>query len=110
MKMEALIPKLNWFYNLELNQVDLYTAQSKAFQGSYAGYVFERVAHIEQGHVDNISDMIYSLGYNPTKLGDVIAPLIGKIAGTMVSKGGLENVLKANILLENKASRIITIF
>ncbi len=32
MDREKLITKLNWFFNLELNQVDLYTSQSRHIQ------------------------------------------------------------------------------
>ena len=56
MDKETLISKLNWFYSLEINQVDLYMAQSKTFKGSYESVVFERTAYIEQQHVDNITD------------------------------------------------------
>lgn len=62
MKRQGLIARLNWFYSLELNQVDLYLAQSKAFKGSYESIVFERTAHIEQDHVENIGDLIKQLG------------------------------------------------
>jgi bacterioferritin len=57
-KKNLLIAKLNWFYSLELNQVDLYTAQSKAFKGSYESIIFERTAEIEQGHVENIGKIM----------------------------------------------------
>lgn len=103
MDKQYLIRKLNWFYSLELNQVDLYTAQSKTFKNSYPGTVFERIAFIEQNHVDNIAEKIKELGSQPTRLGDVITPIIGKIAGKLVSFTGLEYTLKANAFLEQKA-------
>lgn len=103
MDKETLISKLNWFYSLELNQVDLYNAQSKAFKGSYAGLVFERCAYLEQNHVDNIGEKIKELGANPTVLGDIISPIIGKVAGGLISIAGLEDTLAANILIEQKA-------
>ena len=105
MKRKQLIARLNWFYSLELNQVDLYLAQSKAFKGSYEGIVFERTAHIEQDHVENIGDLIKELGGRPTRLGSIISPALGKIAGNLVSFFGMERTLKANILLERKAMR-----
>jgi bacterioferritin len=103
MNRQTLISKLNWFYSLELNQVDLYMAQSKTFRGSYESIVFERTAWIEQQHVDNIGDTIKELGGKPTKLGGLISPLIGGIAGKLVSSIGVAATLKANILIENKA-------
>lgn len=105
MKRQGLIARLNWFYSLELNQVDLYLAQSKAFKGSYESIVFERTAYIEQDHVENIGDLIKELGGRPTRLGSIISPALGKIAGNLVSFFGMERTLKANILLERKAMR-----
>lgn len=103
MNREDLIAKLNWFYSLELNQVDLYRAQSGNFIGSYESIIFERTADIEQEHVDKIAYQIRKLDGVPTKLGDILSPILGKVAGSLVSISGIENVLKANILLEQKA-------
>lgn len=103
MEKEKLLSRLNWFYSLELNQVDLYMAQCKTFEGSYESMVFERTAYIEQQHVDNIAAKIRELGGTPTKFGDVIAPILGELAGELISYTGIENTLKANILIERKA-------
>lgn len=103
MDKDTLISKLNWFYSLELNQVDLYKAQSKAFIGSYSGLVFERCSGIEQNHVDNLGDKIVALGGEPTTLGDIISPLLGKVAGELIAMTGLEDTLAINIMLEQKA-------
>jgi bacterioferritin len=108
MEKDKLLSRLNWFYSLELNQVDLYMAQSKTFEGSYDSIVFERTAYIEQQHVDNIAAKIRELGGTPTKLGDVISPVIGDIAGGLISLTGIENTLKANILIERKAMKDYT--
>ncbi|HEY8909556.1 MAG TPA: ferritin-like domain-containing protein [Desulfosporosinus sp.] len=103
MDTDTLISKLNWFYSLELNQVDIYNAQSKTFKGRYSGIVFERCAYIEQNHVDNIGEKIKELGGKPTVLGDIISPMIGKVAGELISMTGLEDTLAINILIEQKA-------
>lgn len=103
MDREDLIHRLNWFYSLELNQVELYKAQSKQFKDHYAGRVFERVATIEQTHVDNVAARIMSLGANPTLLGEVASPIIGMSLGNLMSLTGLERVLQLNIELEKKA-------
>lgn len=105
MDKDTLISKLNWFYSLELNQVDLYNAQSKAFKGRYSGIVFERCAYIEQNHVDNIGEKIKELGGKPTVLGDLISPIIGKVAGELISMTGLEDTLAINIMIEQKAMK-----
>ncbi|HZK85797.1 MAG TPA: ferritin-like domain-containing protein [Desulfosporosinus sp.] len=103
MDKDTLISKLNWFYSLELNQVDLYKAQSKAFKDSYSGLVFERCSGIEQRHVDNVGEKIVALGGEPTALGDIISPLLGKVAGELIAMTGLEDTLAINIMLEQKA-------
>lgn len=105
MEKEQLIAKLNWFYSLELNQVDLYIAQSRTFAGTYFGQAFERIANLEQQHVDNVAEKIKEIGGQPTKIGDVISPIIGSVAGKLISFTGLENTLKADILLEQKAMK-----
>lgn len=103
MDKEELISSLNWFYSLELNQVDLYLAQNKKFSEQYGGMVLERVAEIEQGHADSISTKIKELGGTPTILGEVISPIIGASLGTVLSMTGLDMALRINIKLEEKA-------
>lgn len=100
-----LISHLNWFYSLELNQVDLYTSQSASFKNRYSGLVFERISYIEQQHVHNIAHLIRELGSNPSPLGDILFPLLGNITGRIISLTRLEDVLKINIMLENKAMK-----
>lgn len=103
MNIEQLVTKLNWFYSLEINQVDLYKTQSRNFANLYSGLIFERVSAIEQGHVDNIKDAIKRLGRTPTKLGEVISPIIGTIGGAVLGLVGINKVLEANIAIEIKA-------
>ncbi len=99
MDKKSLLKRLNWFFSLELNQVDLYKAQSKAFAEEYAGLVFERLSLIEQGHVENIGARIKEMGANPTVIGDVISPLIGHTAGKAMGNMSLAEVLKVNTLI-----------
>lgn len=105
MKKEQLITRLNWFYSLERNQVDLYTSQSSSFKKHYTGLVFERISYIEQQHVDNIAHTIKELGATPSLLGDVLSPIIGSLAGKLISLTGVEDVLKINIMIEQKAMK-----
>jgi bacterioferritin len=44
------------------------------------------VAGIEQQHVDNIAAQIKRLGGTPTKIGDVLAPVAGQIAGKVLTR------------------------
>lgn len=100
---KSIIRKLNWFYSLELNQVDLYIAQSKSVKDIYIKRALERVAVIEEGHVVNISDMIKQYGGKPTVIGEIAAPVTGKITGGITGLAGVINLLKADIALEKKA-------
>jgi len=103
MNRNQIIKTLSWFYSLELSQVDLYTAQSKQVNDRYLKNVLERVSVIEQQHVDKIADMIKEFGGKPTVIGDVIAPLTGKIAGKIIGWADVVNMLKVNISLEKRA-------
>lgn len=103
MKKEDLLNSLNWFYTLELNQVDLYKALSEKFSDNYEGIVFEHIAQIEQGHADNIAAKIKELGSTPTTLGEVISPIIGTSLATILSLSGLDMVHRINIKIEEKA-------
>lgn len=105
MTREEILARLNWFYSLELNQVDLYTAQSRQQEDIYLQRVLERVAGIEQQHVDNIAAQIKRLGGTPTKIGDVLAPVAGQIAGKVLARIGTAALLRANIKLEEMAMR-----
>ncbi len=105
MKEKELIAKLNWFYSLELNQVDFYMAQARFMEDIYLTKTLTRVAGIEQQHVDNIAAQIKELGSKPTKIGDVISPLLGKTAGFLSGALGLRAVLKIGINLEEKAMK-----
>ena len=103
MNKKDIIQKLNWFYSLEMNQVELYIAQSKSVNDIYFKKTLERVAMIEEQHVKNISEMIKQYGGTPTSVGELFAPLTGKIAGNIIGWSGLANLLKADIALEQKA-------
>ncbi|NLM38205.1 MAG: ferritin-like domain-containing protein [Firmicutes bacterium] len=103
MEREDLLLKLNWFYCLEVGQVELYQAQSKKFKGSYESIVFERTALIEQEHVDLLAALIRELGGEPYLIGDVISPLFGGLLGKTLAFTGLQKTLQGNIRIENKA-------
>ena len=105
MKEKELIAKLNWFYSLELNQVDFYMAQARFMEDIYLTKTLTRVAGIEQQHVDNIAAQIKELESKPTKIGDVISPLLGKTAGFLSGALGPRAVLKIGITLEEKAMK-----
>ena len=99
MEKEKLIRKLNWFYSLEVNQVDLYAAQSKLVDVMYIKKTLERVSMIEQKHVENIAKKIKELGEKPIFLSDIIAPITGKISGNITGRISIIKLLKINISL-----------
>ena len=103
MKEEDLLRQLNWFYSLEIEQVDLYTTQARAATDIYLRQVLTRVADIEQRHVTNLAAEIRRRGATPTRLGAIIAPILGQVAGTMLNWTNTLTVLRANIALEEKA-------
>ncbi|HHT48142.1 MAG TPA: ferritin-like domain-containing protein [Firmicutes bacterium] len=103
MEREDLLFKLNWFYSLEVSQVDLYLAQSKRFKGTYESIVFARTAAVEQQHVEKLAVIIRELGGEPHQIGDVISPLFGGLLGKTLAFTGLKNTLQGNITIENKA-------
>ncbi|MCL4516312.1 MAG: ferritin-like domain-containing protein [Firmicutes bacterium] len=96
---------MNWFYSLELNQVDLYTAQSQRVDDTYLSRALKRVAMIEQQYVDNIAGKIRDLGREPTKLGDMLAPVMGQLAGKASALAGPAGLLWLDIQLEEKAMK-----
>nr|RJQ28855.1 MAG: ferritin-like domain-containing protein [Peptococcaceae bacterium] len=103
MNKKEIIARLNWFYSLELSQVDLYTAQAHAMEDIYLAKTLARVAAIEQQHVDNMAAEIKRRGAEPTWLGDAVAPLMGKAGGTVAGALGAKAALEINIVLEKKA-------
>jgi len=99
----TLIQKLKWFYVLELNQAELYTAQRKKVTDRYLQKVLEHLAEIEYQHVGNIVKLLKDLGAKPAGVTDLLGPIFGKIGGQLMPLAGLTNMFTANVLLEQKA-------
>lgn len=96
---------MNWFYGLELNQVDLYISQSHQAKDVYLKRALQRIAAIEQQHADNIGEKIRRLGYNPSPVGDILGPIIGKAMGAAAGYAGAVAILKLDIAVEEKAMK-----
>lgn len=103
MKRESLLAKLNWFYSLEINQVDLYKTQSRQAKDPHLAIALIKFAEIEQDHVENFRELIERLGASPTVIGEVAGELIGKFAGSLSAIVSWEKVIKFNIAIETKA-------
>lgn len=103
MERKAIIRKLNWFYSLEHNQVNLYMTQSKQTDDLYIKRVFNKAATIEQRHIDLIGAKIEELGGRPTLLGNILGSLSGRILGEITEKMDMVKLLSLNVKLEEKA-------
>lgn len=103
MDRKAYLAKLNWFYSLETEQVDLYLAQSKAGQDPHLAKLLEHVASVESGHVAALDAYIRGCGGKPTSPGGVVATLLGRAAGKASGLASPEVFLKLDIALEEKA-------
>lgn len=103
MKDSQLINKLNWFYSLEVTQVDNYIAQSKTISNPYISLALARFACIEQEHVDNLAAYIKDLGEEPTASRDAVSSYLGKLVGHLTPSTGLINMLRINVAVEQKA-------
>lgn len=104
MELKKLLARLNWFYSLEVTQVDNYLAQSKAVDDLYIATGLERIALLEQEHVNNISGIILYLGAKPSIVGDVLSPLFGTAMGKILATTDVATMLEANIKIEAKAA------
>jgi len=96
---------LNWFYALELQQVDLYLTQSKKVEDIYFKNTLRRIAAIEKQHAENIKAEMIKRGSFPSPIEDVLGPTIGKVMGTISGFTGPVYFLKANISIEEKAMK-----
>ena len=104
MELKKLLAKLNWFYSLEVTQVDNYLAQSKAVDDPYIAAGLERIALLEQEHVNNLSEIIIGLGAKPGIISDILSPLFGTAMGKLLGTTDIASMLQTNIKIEAKAA------
>ena len=105
MDQKQIIKTLNWFYALELQQVDLYLTQSDKVEDMYLKKALQRIAVIEKQHAEKIKTAIEKRGGSISPVGDVLGPTMGKVMGTISGFTGPEYILKANIAIEEKAMK-----
>ena len=103
MDKKNLINRLNWFYSLELNQVEMYKAQSREADDLRLARALNKFARIEQDHVDKIRSLIEELGETPSPLWEAAGELTGHVAGKLSGLTAREKTLRFNIALERKA-------
>lgn len=105
MTEKELLARLNWFYTLEVNQVNYYQIQSKATEDCYIAKALEQIAQIEAEHVDCLREIIRQFGKDPTYLGEKLGVTFGNIAGYTSGLVGTVNMFKLNVLIETKAQQ-----
>ncbi|AEE96597.1 ferritin-like domain-containing protein [Mahella australiensis] len=103
MDQQAIVDKLNWFYALELTQIDNYTAQAEFVSDQYVSQALKRFASIEQQHADNIAAQMKRFDAIPGKAGNILAPQLGKVLGNILGASGIFLLLKTNVAIEQKA-------
>ncbi len=105
--MKDLLLKLalNWFYTLELSQVDLYLNQAKRSKDEYIARILVAVAEIELNHAQGFEKFILELGGHPVRLGEIFSYLSGYIPGRLTNYFGTVNLFTYNYTLETIAIR-----
>jgi rubrerythrin len=100
---EQLTFKLREFYLLEVYQVKLYSAQVKSLPDEYNARAFEKMAEIEQGHVDYYAEKMreYSIGI-PEAADDVFS-FAGFVTAKTLDLLSLKERYQLSVTLESKA-------
>lgn len=103
MEKEELLQKLNWFYTLEVNQVRMYSTQSDQADDPHLARALKKFAEIEQGHVENIREVIEKLGQTASIIGETTGKITGSITGHLPDFANWDKTLEFNVSLEKKA-------
>ncbi len=103
MNKNTLIKWLNWFYTLEVSQVDLYLTQAKNTEDDYIAHVLLKVAESEAKHAELFSDILNRLGSKPYKIDSLISYIAGHIPGQITPLTGTVNLFLYNYTLETIA-------
>lgn len=103
MDNDTLLKWLNWFYTLEIGQVDLYLNQAKETKDEYIAHVLLKVAEIEARHARVFREIIYKLGRKPLKIDALLSYITGFIPGKITPLFGTVNSFYYNYILETIA-------
>ncbi len=103
MNKNTLIKWLNWFYTLEIGQVDLYLSQAKKSEDDYIAHVLLKVAETEASHAELFSDILNRLGNKPYKIDSLLSYITGHIPGLITPLTGTVNLFLYNYTLESIA-------
>lgn len=105
MDNKTLIRWLNWFYALEMSQVDLYLNQARNSSDYYIANALLRIAEIEAGHAEILNKFLLKLGTKPAKIDSLISRITGNIPGQITPYLGTVNFFLYNYTLETIAIR-----
>lgn len=98
-----LLKWLNWFYSLEIGQVDLYINQAKKCKDMYIAHALLNVAEIECKHAEMFNDIIVRLGSKPYKIDSLISYITGYLPGQLTPLTGTVNQFFYNYTIETIA-------
>ncbi len=103
MNKNTLIKWLNWFYTLEVSQVDLYLSQAKNTEDDYIAHVLLKVAESEAKHAESFSNILNKLGSKPYKIDSLLSYIAGHVPGQITPLTGTVNLFLYNYTLESIA-------
>lgn len=103
MNKDKLLKWLNWFYTLEMSQVELYLNQAKKSNDGYIANALLKVAESEAKHAEQFKDIIEKMGSKPLLIGKLASRIIGYIPGQITPLVGTVNLFLYNYTLETIA-------
>ncbi len=103
MNRNILLKWLNWFYTLEMSQVELYLNQAKQSNDTYLTGVLLNMAETETKHAKSIKEIIIKLDSQPMLVDKLLSQIIGLLPAQLFSIIGEYNLLWYNFTLESIA-------
>lgn len=100
---KVLLRWLNWFYTLEMGQIDLYVNQAKQSNDDYIKHVLLKIAEIELNHARMFKDIIIRLGSKPLKIDSLLSYITGLLPGKLTPLFGTVNFFYYNYVIETMA-------
>ncbi|HEX3047436.1 MAG TPA: ferritin-like domain-containing protein [Bacillota bacterium] len=106
MDFEQLTFKLREFYLLEVFQVQLYNAQVKSFPDEYNAVAFEKMAKIEQGHVNYYAGKMQEYGISKPEIADDVFSFAGFVTAKTLDLLSFKERYQLAVTLETKAIKM----
>lgn len=103
MQRDILIKWLNWFYTLEMSQVELYLTQARHSNDDYLANVLLTLAATEIRHAESIKEIIIKLDSQVMLIDKLLSQIIGYIPGQVSPFIGKSNLYYYNYSLESIA-------